>query len=172
MGQKLGRAVLLPAAEPFTNISRKGVLHIWQVFNDIADGFGISQDEVEEICADLRDELNVSRLAMIGNATSLFQVLDTDKNGLIDALEFVSTIAALSGMRLYEILEFILTSYDFDGTKVLSIDEVTLALKSVTTGLCKLSNLQSPREELIEQLVSTVNNNSIFSQAHIYFHLF
>lgn len=109
-----------------------------------------------EICADLKDELNVSKLSMIEKAASLFAVLDTDKNGLIDALELSSTIAALSGMRLVEILEFTLTAYDFDGTASLSIDEVTLALKSVSTGLCKVCETQSPREELIEQLVSTV----------------
>jgi Ca2+-binding EF-hand superfamily protein len=91
--------------------------------------------------------------------------LDTDKNGLIDALEFVSSVAAISGMRLHEIIEFILTCYDFDGTQLLSIDEVTLALKSVTTGLCKFTNLPSPREELIEQLVSTVNI------IHVYIHI-
>jgi len=34
---------------------------------------------LEEICTDLKDELNVSRLAMIEKAASLFHVLDTDK---------------------------------------------------------------------------------------------
>ena len=58
---------------------RKSISQIWQIFNDIADGFGICRDELEEICADLKDELNVSRLAMIEKAGALFQVLDTDK---------------------------------------------------------------------------------------------
>ena len=126
------------------------------MFNDIADGFGISVDELTEIVADLKDELNISRLAIIEKSVALFEVLDTDRNGLIDALELTSTLAALSGMRLLEIIEFILTSYDFDGTSALSVDEVTLALKSVSTGLCKVCAAKSPREELIEQLVSTV----------------
>jgi microtubule-associated protein-like 6 len=95
-------------------------------------------------------------MAVSAKAAAIFLVLDTDKNGLIDALEFTSTIAALSGMRLREILEFILTSYDFDGSQQLSIDEVTLALKSLSSGLCKVSNLVPPREELIELLVSTM----------------
>lgn len=50
----------------------------------------------------------------------------------------------------------ILTSYDFDGTQQLSVDEVTLALKSAATGVCKLYNKKFPREELIEQLVTEV----------------
>eukprot|EP01041_Mallomonas_annulata_P011266 gene11266-23570_t len=156
MGQKLGKSNLLPAAEPFANLPRKSIAQIWQVFNDIADGFGICRDELEEICADLKDELNISRLAMVEKAGTLFTILDTDKNGLIDALEFSSTIAAMSGMRMKEIIEFILSSYDFDGTKVLSIDEVTLALRSTTTGLCKLCAVPSPRENLVEELVAAI----------------
>lgn len=104
MGQKISRATLLEAAEPFSNLSRKSVLNIWQVclslhiisliytfnayicltlyhthirsyinlaqaFNDIADGFGLSQDEFEEISSNLTDELNVTRLAMVGADT-------------------------------------------------------------------------------------------------------
>jgi hypothetical protein len=34
---------------------------------------------MEEICADLKDELNISRLAMIEKASALFNALDTDK---------------------------------------------------------------------------------------------
>lgn len=121
MGQKLGKPTFLPAAELFANLPRRAISNLWQVFNDIADGFGISKDELEEICADLKDELNLSRIAMLAKADSLFLVFDTDKNNLIDALEFMSTIAAISGMNLQEILDFILTSYDFDGSQMLSI---------------------------------------------------
>ena len=50
-----------------------------------------------------------------------------------------------------------MSCYDFDGAQHLSVDEVTLALKSATTGLCKLSAQKYPREEVIEQLVSEVH---------------
>ena len=93
-------------------------------------------------------------MAVTAKANLLFILLDTDKNGLIDALEFSSTVAALSGMKLREILEFVLSIYDFDGSQLLSIDEVTLAFKSLSTGLCKLTNVPPPGEEAIEQLVS------------------
>ena len=156
MGQKIGKCTLQPAAEAFANLPRKAINHLWQVFNDIADGFGIGVDELIAISTDLKDEINVSRLSIIEKTTLLFELLDTDKNGLIDALEFMATIAAISGMRLIEIIEFILNSYDFDGTAELSVDEVTLALKSVSTGLCKICLVSTPREETIEQLVSQV----------------
>ena len=154
MGQQIGRATLIPVAGPFSNLSRRAIANLWQAFNDIADGFGISKDEFTEICCDLKDEWNVSRLAVAGKATVFFAVLDTDKNGLIDALEFASTVAALSGMRLQEILQYILSIYDFDGSQLLSIDEVTLAFKSLTNGLCKLTEPLPPKEEDIEHLVT------------------
>lgn len=154
MGQQIGRATFIPVAGPFSNLSRRAIANLWQAFNDIADGFGVSKDEFTEICCNLKDEWNVSRLAVTGKAAAFFQVLDTDRNGLIDALEFASTVAALSGMRLQEILEFILSIYDFDGSQLLSIDEVTLAFKSLTNGLCKLTGLLPPKEEAIEHLVT------------------
>jgi len=154
MGQLIGRAVLVTASQPFANLSRRAIANLWQAFNDIADGFGISKDEFEEICCELKEEWNASRMAVSAKATLLFVELDTDRNGLIDALEFASTVAALSGMKLREILEFILSIYDFDGSQLLSVDEVTLAFKSLSTGLCKLTTIPAPREDAIEQLVS------------------
>lgn len=165
MGQKLGKASLLSSASPFTNLPRRAVLTVWQSFNDVADGFGISQDELEEICTELKDELNVSKIGMAGKSAELFRILDTDKNGLIDALEFISALASLSGMRLNEIMEFLLTCYDFDGKQTLTIDEVTLALKSTASGLCKMCGINSPREDLIEQMVSTIFCDYIGTEA-------
>ena len=156
MGQKFGKAKLVSAADPFVNLPKKAIQHTWQMFNDIADGFGISKEELEEICADIKDDLNISRLTMMEFTSSLFEVLDTDQNGLIDALEFIGTISSISGMRLHEILDFVLKSYDFDGTGHLSVDEVTLSLKSLSSGLCKLELSLAPKEEKIEHLVSTM----------------
>lgn len=166
MGQKLGKCDLCSPAHPFSNLPKRSITHIWQVFNSIADGFGICREELEEMCADLKFELNISRLATVENAAALFLVLDTDKNGLIDALEFASTIAAISGMRFIEIMHFILTCYDFNGMGELTMDEVTLALKSVAIGLSKLSNVKVPRDDVIEHLVSTLYRDIAGSGVH------
>jgi len=135
-----------------------------QVFNSIADGFGISIEELQEICIDLKDELNMTKVSITERIAVLFRCFDTDSNGLIDALEFFSTIVVLSGMKKRAIIEFILTVYDFDGTECLSFDEVVLSLKSVSSGLCKIqTNLTSTREKIqlakeeeIEQIVSEI----------------
>ena len=67
-----------------------------------------------------------------------------------------AVLAPAGGKSVCVCVTVILTSYDFDGTQQLSVDEVTLALKSAATGVCKLYNKKFPREELIEQLVTEV----------------
>lgn len=178
MGQKLGKAQFYVEVDPFTNckcrcfvyfilgplltcmlciVPRRSIALLWQVFNDIADGFGITKDEMQDIFCDLAIELNISQMAAKEKACALFLILDTDKNGLVDALEMFSALAAISGMRLHEIFDFALSCYDFDGIQELSVDEVTLALKSLSVGLSKLSNLNPPSEEVVEQLVTAVS---------------
>ena len=120
------------------------------VSTDVADGFGVSQYEMEEICSELMDELSVNRTKMNEYTGMLFRLLDTDKNDLVDALEFLAATAIVSGMRTRDTLEFVLNAYDFDGSQELSIDEMTLAMKSTLTGLCKLSGERMPREEQLE----------------------
>ena len=112
---------------------------------------------MQDIFCDLAIELNISQAAAKEKACALFIILDTDKNGLIDALEMFSALAAISGMRLHEIFDFALSCYDFDGIQELTVDEVTLALKSLSVGLSKLSNLNPPSEEVVEQLVTAVS---------------
>jgi hypothetical protein len=68
---------------PSISVSRRSIGQVWQNFNDVADGFGISKDEMQEICVSLKDELNISRLAMLEKAASFFQTLDTDRVILI-----------------------------------------------------------------------------------------
>lgn len=138
-------------------VPRRSISLLWQVFNDIADGFGITEDEMQEIFCDLAIELNISQTSVKEKAVALFIILDTDRNGLIDALELFGAIAGISGMRLREIFDFLLCCYDFDGIQQLTIDEVTLALKSMSIGLSKISrNQKIPSEEVIEQLVSAM----------------
>ena len=123
---------------------------LWEAFNDVADGFGITLFEFQEICAELAPELGVNRTKMDDKCASLFSVLDDDKNGLIDAIEFLAAVAVASGLANRDTLEFVFKCYDFDGSQELTIDEVTLAMKSTLTGLCKLSGDKPPREEELE----------------------
>ena len=70
-------------------------------------------------------------------------------------------MAALSGLSFPDILSFVLKSYDFDGQKKLSIDEVSLALKSLSIGLCKCYLLPLPDDQSVETLTATVRLETI-----------
>ncbi|CAM9719268.1 unnamed protein product, partial [Discosporangium mesarthrocarpum] len=152
MGQKHGKAIYKEVSRPFLNLSLGGVNTLWEAFNDIADGFGINIHEFKEICAELAEELQLNRVKIDQRSEKLFRILDTDNNGLVDAIEFISAMACTSGMGVIDKLEFLFNCYDFDSSCRLTIDEMTLAMKSTVTGLCKLSGDTCPRDSEIETM--------------------
>jgi Ca2+-binding EF-hand superfamily protein len=140
MGQKLGKGSYAEAAVPFVNLSSRGLETLWTAFNDIADGFGLNVHEVQAILEQLHAELGEPKAKLASLAAALFTVLDTDSNGLIDAIEMLSALAACSGMSSASTLEFVFSCYDFDGGHTLSVDEIALALTGALAGACKLVN--------------------------------
>lgn len=100
---------------------------LWETFNDVAEGFGLNQDETCEICRALQPTLEIHQKGEMDQLTvSLFTALDTDEvgglnivpldcgnalniplmglqscqNGLVDALEFLGTMAVMSAMTI------------------------------------------------------------------------
>lgn len=53
---------------------------LWDAFNDVAEGFGLSPDEFKAICvrAALADVLNISTEQLERRALSIFRAFDTD----------------------------------------------------------------------------------------------
>ncbi|KAF1785127.1 EF-Hand 1, calcium-binding site [Phytophthora cactorum] len=142
MGQLQGKATYLKCTTSFLNASERDVNKLWESFNDVAEGFGLSQDELVEICRSMQQTLEIhARSEMDQLSAALFAALDTDEvmeNGLVDALEFLGTMAMMSAMPIPQKLTFVYNCYDFNETGQLSLDELTLAFKSTLTGLCKL----------------------------------
>ena len=91
----------------------------------------------------------------------------------VDALEVLTTVSTVSGMQFEEILRFVLSSYDFDGQCELSVDEVSLSLKSLCVGLCKISGMTIPKDDAVEILVNTLfkdmigDNNTDYARIQI-----
>ena len=151
MGQKVGKAHFLPASKPFLNLRKHSVELLWESFNDVADGFGLSRDEFVEIMMVLENAMQRKRSELVEMSNELFDNLDTDKNDLVDALEFLATVALVSAMDIHEKVLFTFSAYDFDESDALTIDEMTLALKSTVTGVAKLSGLEPPLESEVER---------------------
>lgn len=97
---------------------------LWEAFNDIAEGFGLTVEEFAEIlkCATM-EYLQVTEKNLGPDIDALFRLLDDDqvipaslfkfvllwsndkalfKNNLVDSLEFISALAVLSGMTTEE----------------------------------------------------------------------
>jgi hypothetical protein len=102
------------------------------------------------ICQELTSELEVGRPLLDKQVQSLFARMDSDENALVDAIEFLSTLAMTSGMSGRDKLEFVFTCFDFDGAGQLSVDEITLAFRCTLVGLCKLTKEVCPCEEELE----------------------
>jgi Ca2+-binding EF-hand superfamily protein len=152
MGQKVGKASFDDAAAPFLNLPAPAVSRLWRSFNLSAETWGLSVAPFVSICAELAKDLGLTDLEMRAKSEALFALLDTDNNGIIDALEFMSLIAMVSAMEPADKVGFIYTVYDFSESGELLIDEITLAVKSTASGLCKVSKLQSPKLKEFEDL--------------------
>ena len=55
----------------------------------MADGFGLTRTEFKVIMESLELELMLSQKEMAELSNKLFELLDTDKNELVDAMEFL-----------------------------------------------------------------------------------
>ena len=126
-------------------------------FKIVAEGFGLTVDEFLEILrVCLKDYLEYSekKLDQIGKA--VFTTLDDDANDLVDALEFLSAFAIMSGMTPNEKIKYVFGIFDFDESGLLSVDEMILCLRTAISGLCKLSAIDAPLETDIEHIQKTM----------------
>jgi hypothetical protein len=135
MGQTLGRAPLPQGCKRFLNcilifffslsifslselfslVPRSCVYDLWEAFNDIAEGFGLTIEEFQEILKSaLMEYLGVTERVLNTDTEKVFRIFDDDEvslppsrvfvshnllqNNLVDSLEFLSSFALLSGM--------------------------------------------------------------------------
>ncbi|CAM9122646.1 unnamed protein product [Ascophyllum nodosum] len=154
MGQTIGKAPLAnPEVAHFANLPRSCVFDLWEAFNDVAEGFGLTVIEFREMLqCSIKEYLGFSEIRLVEVADAVFRTFDDDENELIDALECLATIAVISGMDVEEKIRYLFGIYDFDESGVLSVDETILALRSTVSGLCKIFGLDPPLESELETI--------------------
>ena len=74
--------------------------------------------------------------------------------------QFLATFALISSMSFREKVEFAFECYDFNDNHEITVDEMTLAMKSTITGLSKLAGIVPPSELELEDMA-----NDAFEQA-------
>eukprot|EP01035_Chromulina_nebulosa_P034703 gene34703-46586_t len=154
MGQTIGRAPLPIGGRKFMNLPRSCIYDLWEAFNDIAEGFGLTVEEFQEIIKSaLLEFLRVTERQLNSDSDAVFRLLDDDSNNLVDSLEFISTFALISAMTPEEKIRFIFAMYDFDESGVLTLDEMVLSFRSSLSGLAKLTKIDPPTETEVETIV-------------------
>ena len=151
MGQFIGKAIYHPSSFPFLNLSYPALSALWDICHDVSDDFALTLAEFQQICLQLTYERNDSKETIKSHSKEMFQLLDTDNNGLIDAIEFYCCIAIPSGLADRDKLQFIFQCFDFAGTGKLSMDEMELALRSTILGLRKLTMTDGDFDHLKEE---------------------
>jgi Ca2+-binding EF-hand superfamily protein len=152
MGQQIGKASFEEDAKPFLNLPAPAINAVWTAFNLAAESWGLRASSFVNICRPLAPFLSFDDPTMQIKAHSLFTLLDTDINGVVDALEFMCCLAMVSAMEPADKIKFVYTVYDFSEKGCLLVDEITLAIKSTVEGLCKISKLPSPGVAACEAL--------------------
>jgi len=139
MGQFIGKAEYHSSAKPFLNLSKPDLSILWTAFHDIVDGFALSLPEFQQICLELMDASNDSSRDWMVVCETFFKLIDTDKNGLIDAIEFFCCISIPSGLSDRDKLKFIYQCFDFEGIGSITMDEMEIASRSTIIGLKKIT---------------------------------
>ena len=152
MGQTIGKASIHPGALPFVNLPKSTIDTLRQCVNEVAEGFGLSRDELKQII-----HLSFQEYIRILDSTTLdhwsdelFVLFSSDAQSvkspkeqndeLIDSFEFLATIFAVSSMQPDEKIDFIFDLFDVSECGYLSINEVTLSFRLLTSGAEKISS--------------------------------
>jgi hypothetical protein len=152
MGQQIGKASFEEDVKPFLNLSAPAINAVWTAFNLSAEAWGLRASSFVNICRPLAPFLGFDDPTLQIKAAALFTLLDTDLNGVVDALEFMGCLAMVSAMEPADKIKFVYTVYDFSEKGSLLVDEITLAVKSTVEGLCKVSKLPAPGVSACENL--------------------
>jgi Ca2+-binding EF-hand superfamily protein len=99
MGQTIGRAPLPAGCQRFLNLPRSCIYDLWEAFNDVAEGFGLTVEEFQEVIKSATLEyLSIPERQLNQETDTVFRLFDDDENNLVDSLEFLSSFATISGM--------------------------------------------------------------------------
>ena len=169
MGQVNGTPNPKPDFIPFANLPRQAIESIWMSFNLFGEGWGLDYELFKQVFdgADyMKEQIGFTEESI----SKLFNLFDTDENGLIDSLEFLIAMALSSGMDTIDKLLFCFALYDFDQSGMLSYDEIALLLRTTTYGMYKICEMELPTPEKLEATTKLIfadidrNLDSMISQ--------
>ena len=122
---------------------------MWRRFKDAGLGFALDRDRLRVVLAQnggvgVRSGPVPSGSGKVAGTSlddpllKLFPLFDTDENDLIDAYEFMATLAVCSRMCRRDTLAFVSSMYDFNENAQFSVDEITIMMRTVVYGVAKI----------------------------------
>ena len=95
MGQAFGIPLAHADIRPFTNLPKEALQSLWTSYHLLGEGWGLELYDFKAIFQ------NAPQLMAIGftekQLDALFDAFDTDRNGLVDALETLAVLALALG---------------------------------------------------------------------------
>lgn len=98
MGQAFGVPVVNGPMAPFCNLPKEALQSLWTSYNLLGEGWGLAWTEFKAIFKGAHYVMGMG--FSDDQLMDLFNALDTDANGLVDALEMLITLALASGAFL------------------------------------------------------------------------
>eukprot|EP01035_Chromulina_nebulosa_P063035 gene63035-86221_t len=122
MGQAISSTQSVEAFVDFTNLPKEAIESLWASYNLLGESWGLSKEEVLELFQNASFLEHFPRLTSKEVVGRLFDVFDTDRNGLVDAIELLVSIALASCMDTVDKLFFVFNAYDFNSSGSLCYD--------------------------------------------------
>jgi Ca2+-binding EF-hand superfamily protein len=144
MGQTIGKLPTESSFSPFVNLPKSVVSDLRCAVMEVSEsGYSITRTELEQVIQlSLHEYLSDEKIFEYSN--DLFRLFSADALpgsdcDEIDSFELLGTLCLTSGMSLEEKVAFFFDLFDLNEKEELSINEVTLAFRSLILGARKIA---------------------------------
>ena len=111
-------------------VPREAIAGLLTSYGINGESWSLNVESMKEIVMNAQYSTSTDESAIVG----LFDCFDTDLNGLIDTLEWLVSIALVSGMNVTDKVQFVFSLYDFEKSGLLGRDAVCLLFRSAVKG--------------------------------------
>ena len=133
------RVAFLPEFQSISNFHPGYIVKLKERFELAKESFTLDRNDLQALFNSSEAELDI-----------IFNHFDADKNGSIDQYEFTTALAFLSHSTLEEKAELVFQMYDFDKSKYISKDELTILMTNSLTALRAMERRPPPSIEEVE----------------------
>jgi len=151
MGVVLSRAEVVRGLEPLTTFSIDGVGRLVNRYEDCCPMPALWERAFHEL---------LGCFSTPEACKKAFFVLDTDQNGIVDALELLGALAVVSKGHLAERMKLVYDIFDFNKEGAMAFDECFLMLRRTMGGMRKMFGIALPPETVIHSMVKAVWNSA------------